>query len=158
MQVNPAEFREVLGRFATGVTVVTTVANGRPIGLTANAFTSVSLDPPLVLFCLDRDFSDLDAFVQGECFAINILADDQKDHSVRFSTSGADRFAELDFETWETGSPILPGAVASIDCQRHAVHDGGDHAIVIGRVLRADLVTSDSAPLVFHRGAYCDIA
>ncbi|UUX50405.1 flavin reductase family protein [Nisaea acidiphila] len=158
MSVTGDQFRDVMGRFATGVTVVTT-ANGASLhGFTASSFSSVSLDPPLVLVCLGKDAACHQPFVEGDCFAVNILAADQASLSVRFSTDVADRFEGLDFDTWETGAPVLRGVLAAMDCKLHAVHEGGDHSILIGRVERLGPVAGDSAPLLYYRGAYQALA
>lgn len=152
--VSPGDFRAVLGRFATGVTIVTArAAGGEPVGLTVNSFTSVSLDPPLVLFCLDRTAGSLPAFEAAQGFAVNILGADQEAVSTRFADPEAARFSVDGVETWSTGSPILSDAVAALDCTVHARHDGGDHVILVGRVQRL-AVMSEGEPLVYWRGGY----
>lgn len=154
MSIDPSAFRAVLGRYATGVTVVTTRgAGGRPAGLTVNSFTSVSLDPPLVLFCLDRAAGSGPAFAATDCFAVNILASGQAPISARFADPAAPRFVDDETTVWETGAPILSAALAALDCRVHARHDGGDHVILVGRVLRAEVVR-DARPLVYWRGDY----
>ncbi len=154
MPVDPADFRAVLGRWTTGVTVITAMLDGKPEGLTASSFTSLSLDPPLILFCLDRAASTFAALTQAESFAVNILAADQSQLSNRFASPDADRFADLEWTTWATGAPILPGCVASLDCRREALHDGGDHVIVIGRVMELAVRSDTADPLVYFRGGY----
>jgi len=162
MSFTSRQFRDALGCFATGVTVVTgRRADGRPVGLTANAFSSVSLDPPLVLFCLDRKAESLQAFLDGRHFAVNVLRAEQEDLSNRFADPTIDRFADLAFETWETGCPILPDTLASLECTLHAHHDGGDHVIFIGRVQRIRCSDTDGGaqpatrgPLLYYRGDY----
>lgn len=154
----PAEFRATMGRFATGVTVVTTVADGVPHGMTANAFCSVSLDPMLVLVCVDRRASMWSFLERADTFAVSVLAADQEHLSVWFASpdrpSGAPQFAEV---AWRpaavSGSPLLEGSVATVDCRIAAVHDGGDHAIVVGEVLALDSDPTRS-PLVWFGGAY----
>ncbi|MEQ8818108.1 MAG: flavin reductase family protein [Thalassobaculum sp.] len=154
MPIDPSDFRAVLGRYATGVTIVTTRgADSRPTGLTVNSFTSVSLDPPLVLFCLDRAAGSGPAFAAADCFAVNILAAGQAQKSARFADPVAARFVDDGVTTWETGAPILSDALAALDCRVHARHDGGDHVILVGRVLRAQ-VMRDEAPLLYWRGDY----
>lgn len=154
MPIEPSVFRAVLGRYATGVAIVTTVGHdGYPVGLTVNSFTSVSLDPPLVLFCLDRQAGSGPAFAATDCFAVNILGTHQAPVSARFADPAAERFAEDRTLTWETGAPILAHALAALDCRIHARYDGGDHVILVGRVLRAEVV-DDAAPLVYWRGEY----
>ena len=158
MTVSAADFRSVLGRWTTGVTVITTLRDGRPEGLTASSFSSLSLDPPLVLFCLDRAASTFDALTGTDCFAVNILAEDQSALSNRFASPEADRFAGLAWTQWETGAPILPGCVASLDCRREALHDGGDHVILTGRVLKLAVRSETASPLVYFRGSYRSLA
>ncbi len=158
MSIDPSAFRAVLGRYATGVTIVTTRgADSRPAGLTVNSFTSVSLDPPLVLFCLDRAAGSGPAFAASDCFAVNILATGQAQVSARFADPVAARFVNDGILAWETGAPILAEALAALDCRVHARHDGGDHVILVGRVLRAE-VLRDSPPLVYWRGDYRGLA
>lgn len=148
------DFRNALGCFATGVTVVTTLAvDGRPVGLTANAFSSVSLDPPLVLFCLDKGTMSFDAFRSGAGFAVNVLEETQQMLSVRFADTASDKWNGIAYETWETGAPILEGCVANLDCSTEAVHDAGDHIIVVGRVLRLRY-DKEARPLLYYRGRY----
>ena len=157
MKFDRRAFRNALGCFATGVTVVTTVAdNGDPVGLTANSFSSVSLDPPLVLFCLGRSSNNLDAFIASGRFAVNVLGDDQRDLSVRFSTTIEDRWDGVAWETWETGAPVLRGCLATLDCETEAVHEGGDHVIIVGRVKRLSSVP-EGKPLLYFRGNYATV-
>ena len=154
MSVNSDQFRDVMGRFATGVTVVTTSNQGRLEGLTASAFSSVSLEPPLVLVCIGKDSSCYGAFSGGSFFAINILSAEQTGLSVRFSSDVGDRFEGVAHETWVTGAPILAGAIAAVDCTLYAVYDGGDHSILVGRVERLGPIRKDADPLIYYRGAY----
>jgi 3-hydroxy-9,10-secoandrosta-1,3,5(10)-triene-9,17-dione monooxygenase reductase component len=148
-----ASFRTVLGHFATGVTVVTAMDGDEPVGVAANAFTSVSLDPPLVLFCVARDSSTWPRIERSGHFTVNILGEHQEDVCRTFATRGVDRFSEVDWHVGTGGSPVLHGVLAYIDCELWATYDGGDHVIVVGRVL--DLgITDDARPLVFFRGGY----
>ncbi len=152
--VQPADFRQTLSRFASGVTVVTArTAGGRPVGVTASAFTSVSLHPPLVLVCLGKATVDLPAFAEGDHFAVNILDERQKDLSAAFARRGGDKFAEVAHETWKTGCPILAGCIANLECARTEVHDGGDHVIILGRVEGLCCVEG-ARPLLHFRGGY----
>lgn len=152
--VSPGDFRDVLGNYATGVTVVTTrTSDGEPVGLTVNSFTSVSLDPPLVLFCLDREAGSLPAFETAQGFAVNILSADQTAVSNRFADPLAARFDGEEVADWSTGAPILEEALAALDCTVHARHDGGDHVILVGRVQRL-AVLADDEPLIYWRGSY----
>lgn len=146
-------FRAALGRYATGVTVVTTRSARGPVGITANSFTSVSLDPPLVLWCPAKASARFSAFTGADHYAIHVLAADQLDLCHRFSRSGVD-FRGLDPAETPEGLPLLHGCLARFDCAAHAAHDGGDHAILVGRVLRA--FVRDGTPLLFWHGRYGD--
>ena len=158
MIIEPSQFRDALGRFATGVTVITGLApDGKPVGATVNAFTSLSLDPPLILFCLAKSMNSLSAFIEGEHFAINILKDSQRQISVIFATQSADKFSNVAYNTWSTGVPILGGCLVNMECAREAIHDGGDHKIIVGRILRL-AVADGGEPLLFYRGAYARAA
>lgn len=146
-------FRAALGRYATGVTVVTAQSPKGPVGITANSFTSVSLDPPLVLWCPAKASARFSAFTAAGHYAIHVLAADQLDLCHRFARAGSD-FAGLDPGTTPEGLPLLPGCLARFDCAAHAAHDGGDHAILVGRVLRA--FVRQGTPLLFWHGRYGD--
>lgn len=152
---DPRTLRDALGCFSTGVTVVTARDGaGRPVGLTANSFTSVSLDPPLILFCLAKSSGNLAVFQECGHFAVNVLHIGQQPTSNRFARRGdEDRFADVAWEAGETGSPLLTGALAAFDCAREAVHDGGDHLIFVGRVLRVKFEPRRD-PLLYFRGRY----
>jgi 3-hydroxy-9,10-secoandrosta-1,3,5(10)-triene-9,17-dione monooxygenase reductase component len=148
-------FREVLGRFATGVTVVTATApDGHPVGLTAQSFASVSLEPPLVLFCPAKSSRAWPVIEASGHFCVNLLAHDQEELSRVMATRGADKFAGV---AWApsvvTGSPRLAGILGHVDCAIEAVHEAGDHYVVIGRVLDLDS-TEEPRPLLFYRGRY----
>ena len=147
-------FRDVLGRFATGVTVVTGLLDGRPLGLTCQSFTSVSLDPPLVLFCPARTSRAWPLIQRSGHFCANILAADQEDVARTMASRGTDKFAGLAWSASEvTGSPVLPGTLGFVDATIVSVHEAGDHFVVVGRVL--DLVAADDArPLLYFRGGY----
>ncbi len=150
-------FRDVLGCFATGVAIVTTRrADGSPEGLTVNSFTSVSLDPPLVLFSLDRHGRCAGPFSQASHFAVHILGSSQTELSRMFATRGGTEWSRIDWTAGLGGCPLLPGDLATLQCAVHARHDGGDHMIVIGRVL--SLRHSEGDPLVYFRGRYRGIA
>ncbi len=152
---DPARLRHAFGQFATGVTVITTMTESGPVGITANSFTSVSLDPPLVLWSPARASSRFAAFAAARNFSIHVLAEHQADLSARFTRGGAG-FDGLAFGRSTEGSPLLPGALARFDCTLHSTHDGGDHLIILGRVLRLD--TAPGRPLVFAQGAYVGLA
>ena len=154
MTIDTKELRFAFGNFATGITIVTSLdADGEPLGITANSFSSVSLDPPLVLFSVDRGAYSLEAFQISRRFAINILSTDQEDMSNRFAKASVDKWPGVDFETWETGCPILTGSLASFDCRTWQTYDGGDHVIFVGEVEQMSLNT-DLEPLLFFRGRY----
>jgi flavin reductase (DIM6/NTAB) family NADH-FMN oxidoreductase RutF len=147
------EFRRALGAFVTGVTVVTTVqADGSPRGFTANSFTSVSLDPPLVLVCIAKTASSHAVFSTTDHFAVSVLADAQKSVSGVFASKSPDKFSQVDWHARVTGAPLMNGAAASFDCKTHDVVDAGDHIILIGRVV--DFTHTTSSPLGYCRGAY----
>lgn len=149
--VEPRALRDALGRFATGVTVVTTRArDGAPIGLTCNSFASVSLDPPLVLWSLRRESPALPAFEAAGRFVVNVLAADQEALCRRFATPMADRFAGIETETCPLGCPVLPGALAVFACRTTQAIDGGDHVVFLGAVREAR--TRPGEPLVFAQG------
>jgi flavin reductase (DIM6/NTAB) family NADH-FMN oxidoreductase RutF len=159
MTLDPREFRNTVGCFATGVTVITTLdASGTPIGLTANSFTSVSLDPAMVLFCLDRKVVSFESFVVGKPFAVNILAADQIDVSNRFAKSGPDKWDGFNFDVWGTSVPIIPGCLANLECRGDSIMDGGDHVIVIGEVERMASAGEGVKPLLYYRGGYNEVA
>jgi len=146
--------RNAFGCFTTGVTVVTTLGeDGRKVGLTANSFTSVSLDPPLALICVDLKSSSLAALDTAGVFAVNVLPAEQQDVANQFVRKGVDRFAGLETEVWRTGVPILPDCMANFECQTHHVFDAGDHRVYVGRVvkLRYD---PDHEPLVYLQGRF----
>ena len=145
------EFRDALGRFATGVTVVTTDTPQGALGITANSFASVSLDPPLVLWSPARASRRFPAFAAAERYAIHILGSDQVDLCQRFTRDGFD-FAGLDWQAGPDGVPLIGGCLARFDCARVDTHDGGDHLIVVGRVIEAE--HREGAPLLFSCGSY----
>ena len=147
---DPRHLRDAFGCFATGVTVVTgRAADGTRIGLTANSFTSVSLDPPLLLFCPANGASALAPLRQTGRFAINILDWDGQPIADRFTKKGIDRFAEADWIDWD-GLPVLAAAKAAFACDIHADHDGGDHRIVVGRITRYGLAPERESLLYLH--------
>jgi flavin reductase (DIM6/NTAB) family NADH-FMN oxidoreductase RutF len=147
------DLRRAFGNFATGVTVVTTLdADGAPCGFTANSFTSVSIDPPLVLVNIARSAYGCEIFTASNAYAVNILAQDQRSLSNRFARAGTDKFAGQQWRAESTGSPILEGVVAWFDCEIYERVEAGDHIILIGRVAAYDYNTH--APLGFCRGAY----
>lgn len=155
--IEPRALRRVLGRFTTGVVVVTTCADdGTLVGMTVNSFCSVSLDPPLVLFCVSRSSQLHPIFTGAETFAVNVLSEAQRDLSLRFARPGRDRFDGLpDVGEGDHDSPVLPRALAVVECATASVTPAGDHDIVLGRV--TGTLTADDGlaePLVFYAGAY----
>ena len=146
--------RDALGSFATGVTVVTCVdGSGNPFGLTVNSFTSVSLDPPLLLVCIARDARCAPALASASHFAVNVLQTGQQPASIRFSTRDEDRFGTTPWACGEAGAPILRDSLGVFECERFAVYDGGDHHILVGRVVKASFDASMD-PLLYFRGSY----
>jgi 3-hydroxy-9,10-secoandrosta-1,3,5(10)-triene-9,17-dione monooxygenase reductase component len=151
--LDPRAFRAALGSFATGVTVITTRAeDGTPVGLTANSFNSVSLDPPMVLWSLAKTSHSLPVFTASRHWAVHVLAADQEALSGRFARSGADKFSGLEVESGLGGVPLLGGCAARFQCRGSFQHEGGDHLIFVGEVVAFD--QADRAPLVFHAGRY----
>ena len=151
---DPRTLRDALGCFATGVTVVTCLtADGTPTGLTVNSFTSVSLDPPLLLVCLAKAAASARPLIEATHFAVNVLQTGQQPASIRFSTRDEDRFGATPWACGEAGAPILNDSLGVFECERHAVHDGGDHHILVGQVIKASF---DAAldPLLYFRGRY----
>ena len=150
---DPRAFRRALGNFATGVTVVTAAdSTGRQVGVTANSFNSVSLDPPLVLWSLDKRSNSHEVFEQASHFAVNVLAADQIDLSNNFARPKDDRFAEIAYEPGEGGAPVFADCSARFHCEKFQQVDGGDHWIMIGKVVAFD--DFGRAPLLYHQGAY----
>lgn len=169
-QPAPTEFRAVLGTFATGVTIITALSTAtlnstapasaaldglEPVGFTCQAFTSLSLDPPLVSFAVSRQSSSRPRIIAAGRFCVNVLAFDQRGLCARFATPGIDRFADVDWSPSPGGSPVLDGSLAWIDCTVEAQYPGGDHTIVIGHV-RGLSQLRDAAPLVYHRGEFAN--
>lgn len=153
MNDNRQAFRLALGRFVTGVTIVTTRdGDGKAIGLTANSFNSVSLDPPLVLWSLALASPHLPAFRDSKAWAVHVLAADQENLSNRFATRGIDKFEGMDIEDGPEGAPLLPGCAARFGCNSTFEYEGGDHAIFVGEVV--GFGDRDVQPLVFHSGKY----
>ncbi|CAA7617732.1 flavin reductase family protein [Magnetospirillum sp. UT-4] len=159
MSVDQRTFRKALGCFATGVTVVTAIhpETKALAGVTVSAFSSLSLQPPLVLFCLGHQTSSLDAFVKAGRFAVNILAESQRDLSNRFASRAADKWNGVQWEAWDSGAPILAGCIANLECSVVTTHQGGDHIIFVGHVDRLRQ-QEGGAPLVYFRGGYVDYA
>jgi len=154
MSFDSVDFRRTLGSFATGVTVVTARdPEGAQRGITVNSFSSVSLDPPLILFCLDRDTPSFAGLCAAERFAVNVLCAEQHELSVRFATAMADKWEGVDYELWPGDLPVLTGCLATLVCRREKLYEGGDHVIVVGRVedLRSD---GAGEPLIYFQSSY----
>lgn len=150
---DPRELRSALGRFATGIAVVMAKDEEGPIGVTVNSFSSVSLDPPLVLFSMSRSLRTLERLEKVSSYSVNILLDSQQEVSNRFARFTEQQFANDDWESGSTGAPRLTAAHATFECVPYAHYDGGDHVIFVGRVvhLRAE---GEGDPLLFYRGKY----
>jgi 3-hydroxy-9,10-secoandrosta-1,3,5(10)-triene-9,17-dione monooxygenase reductase component len=148
-------FRDVLGRFATGVAVVTAMSDGEPVGMTCQSFSSVSLSPPLVLFCPARTSRAWPLIQRAGSFCVNLLADGQHELSDVMATKGVDKFADIGWEpTPRTGSPLLKGVLGFVDCTIHAVHEAGDHYVVLGRVQELESYDEVTDPLLYYEGRY----
>lgn len=151
--VDEASMREVLGHFATGVVVVTAAGADGPVGFTCQSFGSLSLDPPLVSLAAARASSTWPRIRQIGTFCVNVLADDHEHYSVRFARSGTDRFSGVRWRPGPVGAPVLDGVAAWVVATLEREYDGGDHTIVVGRVVAMD-ADPDRGPLLFHRGRY----
>jgi flavin reductase (DIM6/NTAB) family NADH-FMN oxidoreductase RutF len=150
---DPSDLRKALGCFVTGVTIVTTCdASGRPRGFTANSFTSVSLDPPIILVCLSRSASSHAAFAAAQSFAVNILSEDQRAISGRFASKLTEKFADIAWQVGDAGNPILCESAAWFECLKHDEVEAGDHLVMFGRVVGFD--HSPRPPLGYHAGTY----
>lgn len=153
--IDPIELRTAAGQFMTGVTVVTTVDSvGERAGLTANSFTSVSLDPPMVLVCVANGASAVEAFTAENGFVVHVLSADQKDISARFAARDVDRFAGLEVSNGWNGLPVIDGALATFECSTAHVYQGGDHLIFVGQVEALSVGDTDAPALGFFRGGY----
>jgi flavin reductase (DIM6/NTAB) family NADH-FMN oxidoreductase RutF len=157
MSFDGRELRNALGRFATGVCVVTTVSNTQQaLGMTANSFSSVSLDPPLVLWSLQNNSDVYEVFARQRHFAINILSTEQQAHSNEYAKKGQHELLPAHYRLGRYGAPIIRDALASFECDLHATHDGGDHLIIVGRV-RAMHQRPGGEPLLFYCGGYREL-
>jgi flavin reductase (DIM6/NTAB) family NADH-FMN oxidoreductase RutF len=153
MPIEPQELRRVMGHFATGVTIITTRdKDGHPNGLTANAFMSLSLNPPLVLISVDKGATCYACFELQNGFTVNFLSEDQEEVSRRFATKGIDKFSGLQWHAGSNGAAILEGALAHVECKIIQRYDGGDHTILIGEILNAS--ATGERPLLFFKGKY----
>lgn len=157
MGVSKDEFRNTLGRFASGVTIVTAKgADGQPCGITVSAFSSVSLDPPLVLVCIDKRASLHACMCEGVHFAVNILSEDQEVLSRRFASKDEDRFSGTGYCESSLGTPLIDGSLATLECRVLHAYPGGDHTIVVGEVESTSV--ADGKPLAYFRGGYTQLS
>lgn len=148
-----ARYRQVLGHFATGVTVITAISEGAPTGLAVGSFSSLSLDPPLVLFCADKSSSTFPKIREAGVFCVNVLAEDQEGLCRAFAAKGGNKFEGIGWHKSGTGCPVLDGVLAWIDCEIAEIVEEGDHYVVVGRVQDLE-VTHEGGPLLFFRGGY----
>ncbi|MGX1098841.1 flavin reductase family protein [Amorphus sp. MBR-141] len=156
--MDPRAFRNALGAFATGVCVVTAVTgDGERLGMTVNSFSSVSLDPPLILFSVANAAKGIEAWRCVEHYAVNMLAWNQQDVSNRFARAMTDKWSDLDVDTGGHGMPLIRHALARFECRGEHQYPGGDHVILVGRVLNFEVLRPDAEPLVFHRGRYREL-
>ena len=148
------ELRTIFGQYPTGVTVITTKdKNGSPVGMTANSFASVSLSPPLVLWSVDKMRNTHDVYTQSQHFCVHIVDDSQQALSDRFASKKEDRFSEMEWSEGVLDSPVLSGCLCSIECETEAIYPGGDHSLILGKVVNTNLESSKN-PLIFHKGNY----
>ena len=158
MSIDPRELRNALGRFATGVCVITTTREGQPpSGMTVNSFSSVSLDPPLILWSLQKDSDCFEDFSATRQFAVNILTHQQQSLSNKFAKKGEHDLPPGSYSQGRTGCVVLRNVMASFECDTHAVHDGGDHVIIVGRVRSMNSDPAYRKPLVFFSGKYREL-
>ena len=158
MSIDGRELRNALGRFATGVCVITTVSeSGEALGLTVNSFASVSLDPPLVLWSLQNNSDHYSIYSSPKHFAINVLSAEQEGHSGQYAKKGDHLMEPAHYTRGEYGSPLVRDALVSFECELHATHEGGDHLIIVGRVLDMQSRASGE-PLLFYSGGYRQLA
>ncbi len=155
--IDQAKFRQVLGHFPTGVTVITAMHEGAPAGFAVGSFASLSLDPPQVLFCAGKQSSSWPKIQAAGKLCVNVLADDQEDVSRVFASKAPDKFAELAWRPSGNGAPFLEGSLVSIDCEVANVIDSGDHFVVIASVTHLD-VHHEGHPLIFYRGGYARVS
>lgn len=155
MPIDGARFRQVLGHFASGVTVITTSYQGHNSGMTVSSFTSLSLDPALILFCVDQRLSTHEALLGAGKFAVNVLSSDQEHLSRQFASREQDKFKGVAHQSGVLGVPLLDGALVVIECTLHSTVPGGDHTILIGEVVATQI--REGEPLLYYRGGYREI-
>ncbi len=155
--IDPRAFRDAAGQFSTGVTIVTTLdGDGSPVGLTANSFTSVSLDPPMVLFCLGKSSDTVPAFDAGHGFVVHVLSAHQRGLSNMFASKGVDRFEGTDWSPGINGLPVISGALSTFQCELAHRYDGGDHVIFVGEVQAMSVGDVEAPALGYLRGRYIE--
>ncbi|MGH3576821.1 MAG: 3-hydroxy-9,10-secoandrosta-1,3,5(10)-triene-9,17-dione monooxygenase reductase subunit [Mycobacterium sp.] len=156
--IDPHAFRNALGQFCTGITIITTMHDDLPVGFACQSFAALSLDPPLVLFCPTKVSRSWQVIEASGKFCVNVLTENQKDVSARFGSKEADKFADIDWSASPLGAPVIDGSLAYIDCTVASVHDGGDHFLVVGAVKSLSEVPKvKPRPLLFYRGDYTGI-
>jgi flavin reductase (DIM6/NTAB) family NADH-FMN oxidoreductase RutF len=158
MAIHPDLFRRASSQFATGICIATVRRGEEPIGLTVNSFTSVSLVPPLVLFCLDREAGLTDVFAHNAQFAINILAESQQEASTSFAFKRSNRFEGISWRAGQNGAPVIEGSLATMECRLVRVLPAGDHYVLIGEVTHAELGDTAGNPLLYFRSKYARVA
>jgi flavin reductase (DIM6/NTAB) family NADH-FMN oxidoreductase RutF len=156
MSIDTREFRNALGSFATGIVVVTAGQAGQERGITVNSFTSVSLDPPLVLWCIAKSSRRYEAFTKTGKFTVSVLGKSGRAVAEAVASSPDGSLGAVETETLGAGPPAIAGALAAFGCRQEALHDGGDHVVIVGRV--EAMRYGDGAPLVFFRGSYAELA
>ncbi len=156
--IDPRAFRQVLGQFCTGITIITTMHDDVPNGFACQSFAALSLDPPLVLFCPTKMSRSWQAIEASGMFCVNVLSEQQRETCARFGSKEPDKFAGIDWHLSPLGTPVLDGSLAYIDCTVHSVHDGGDHFVVFGLVHSLSPAPAvKPRPLLFYRGEYTGI-
>lgn len=154
--MDPIVWRNTMGQFASGVTIITTIDNeGNPLGMTANAFTSLSLDPPMVLICVDNNSTTLTHLTESGKYCVNILAASQEQVSRQFAKKGSsEKFEGIAYYSGDIGVPVLEGTLTSVECEVTAIVDGGDHKILLGKGVKIHQAVGETEPLIFYRGKY----
>ena len=155
MPIDDARFRQAMGYFASGVTVVTTASAGELYGMTVSSFSSLSLNPPLVLICIDKGVPSHDMIRDAGCFVVNILEKRQEHLSRRFATTASDKFKGVAWHSGQLGLPVLDNTLAAIECRLRDALDGGDHTIFIGEVVDSEI--REGAPLLYYRRGYHEL-
>lgn len=158
MSMDKRTFRDACGCFATGVVIATcTTGSGDPVGVTINSFSSVSLEPPLVLFCIDHRATSRTSFLEADAFALNILSSEQRSLADRFAKSSSDKFSGISYTESSNGAPVFSDALVHFLCTPEAQYPGGDHDIIVGRVTAIEKTEADLSPLLYFGGSYRDL-